>query len=96
MEPPDSLILHVDCGLLNAGGAIHNVFRARCPVLVFTGLSAFTCEGEMRGSRSEFINWVQDVHDQPGIVRNYSKFSYEIRTGRNIGQVTMRELGWWS
>lgn len=86
-----SLILHVDAGLLNAGGGIHNIARARCPMLIFSGMSALTIQGEKRGSRTEFINWVQDVHDMPGIVRNYSKYSYEFRTGANISQVTMRE-----
>lgn len=55
-------------------------------------MSSLTLEGELTGSRTEFINWVQDVHDMPGIVRNYSKYSYEFRTGRNVSQVTMREF----
>ena len=37
-------------------------------------------------------SWVQDTPDQPGIVRGYSKYSYEIRTGRNVTQVTLRAL----
>ena len=31
-----------------------------------------------------------DTHDQPGIVRGYSKYSTEFRTGKNIAQVTLR------
>ena len=35
----------------------------------------------MRGSRNEFIQWIQDVPDQRGIVRGYMKYDNEIRTG---------------
>lgn len=35
---------------------------------------------------------MQDTPDQQGIVRGYSKFSYEIRTGANVAQVTLRAL----
>lgn len=71
---------------------MHNAHRARIPVLVFTGMSAVTLEGEARGSRTEFINQIQDSFDMPGIVRGYSKYSYEIRHPSNIRQVVMRKL----
>ena len=56
-------------------------------MLIFAGASPFTQEGELRGSRNEFIHWLQDVHDQRGIVRGYMKYNAEIRTGRNIKQM---------
>ena len=53
--------MHVDCGTQNLGGAIHNAARGRVPVLIFAGLSPATQEGELPGSRTEFIHWLQDM-----------------------------------
>jgi acetolactate synthase-1/2/3 large subunit len=61
-------------------------------VFVFAGLSPFTQEGEMRGSRNEFIQWIQDVYDQRGIVRQYMKYDNELRTARNVKQIVHRSL----
>lgn len=46
----------------------------------------------MRGSRNEFIQWIQDVFDQRGLVRGYVKYDNEIRTGRNIKQMVHRAM----
>jgi hypothetical protein len=45
----------VDVGTSALGAAIHNASTGRAPVLIFAGLSPFTIEGEMTGSRSEFM-----------------------------------------
>lgn len=74
------------------GGAIHNVYKGRQPVVIFAGSSPFTLEQELKGSRNEFIQWIQDVHDQRGIVRGYTNYTNEFRTGKNIKQVTHRAL----
>ncbi len=44
------------------------------------------------GSRNEFIHWIQDVFDQRGIMRGYSKYNNEIRTGTNVKQLVHRSL----
>ena len=87
-----AVIVHVECGTQSLAGAVHNVAKARVPVLIFAGASPFTQFGEMAGSRNEFIQWIQDVHDQRGLVRGYMKYDNEIRTGRNIKQLTWRAL----
>ncbi len=87
-----AVVVHVECGTQNMGGAIHNAGRGRAPVLIFAGASPFTQEGELKGSRSEFIHWLQDVFDQRGIVRGYMKYNNELRTGRNIKQMVHRAL----
>jgi len=89
---PQAVLVHVECGTQALGGAIHNAAKGRVPVLVFAGASPFTQDGEMRGSRNEFIQWLQDVPDQRGIVRGYMKYDNEIRTGRNIKQIVHRSL----
>jgi acetolactate synthase-1/2/3 large subunit len=87
-----AVLVHVDCGTQALGGAVHNAARGRVPVFIFAGLSPFTQEGELRGSRNEFIHWLQDVPDQRGIVRQYVKYENELRTGRNVKQIVFRAL----
>jgi acetolactate synthase-1/2/3 large subunit len=87
-----AVLVHVECGTQNLGGAIHNAAKARVPVVVLAGTSPATQEGELRGSRNEFVHWIQDVFDQRGIVRGYMKYDNEIRTGRNVKQLVARAL----
>jgi acetolactate synthase-1/2/3 large subunit len=87
-----AVLVHVDCGTQAMAGAIHNVAKCRVPVLIFAGASPHTQEGELKGSRNEFIHWIQDVPDQRGILRGYMKYENELRTGRNIKQVIHRAL----
>jgi thiamine pyrophosphate-dependent acetolactate synthase large subunit-like protein len=86
------VIVHVDVGTQALGVAVHNASSGRCPVLIFAGLSPFTQEGELRGSRSEFIHWLQDVPDQRAIVAQYCRYTNEIRTGVNVKQMVNRAL----
>ena len=87
-----AVLVHVDCGTQNLGGAIHNAARGRVPVLIFAGLSPMTQDGELPGSRTEFIHWLQDSADQRGMLRGYAKYDHEIRTGRNVKQLVHRAL----
>ena len=89
---PQAVLVHVECGTQALAGAVHNAARGRIPVVILAGASPITQEGELRGSRNEFIQWIQDVHDQRGIVRGYMRYDTEIRTGRNIKQVLARAL----
>ncbi|KAB8218048.1 thiamine pyrophosphate enzyme, N-terminal TPP binding domain-containing protein [Aspergillus novoparasiticus] len=89
---PQCVIVHVDCGTLAMGQSIHNASVGRVPVLCFAGLSPFTQNGELLGSRTEFIHWLQDVPDQAAIVRQYCRYSGEIKTGRNIKEIVYRAL----
>lgn len=89
---PQAVIVHVDAGTQNLGGAIGNAVRGRAPVLIFAGTSPYTMQGELPGGRNEYIHWIQDVHDQRGIMRGYVKYDNEIRTGRNVKQVVHRAL----
>jgi len=87
-----AVLVHTDCGTQNLGGAVHNAARGRVPVLILAGLSPMTAEGELPGSRNEFIQWQQDSFDQQGLVRGYVKYSHEIRTGANAAQLVRRAL----
>jgi acetolactate synthase I/II/III large subunit len=87
-----AVVVHVDCGTQSLGGAVHNAAKARIPVFVFAGLSPSTQEGEAIGSRNEFIQWIQDVPDQRGIVRQYMKYDNELRSAGNVKQIVHRSL----
>ncbi|PXY23673.1 acetolactate synthase [Prauserella coralliicola] len=89
---PQAVVVHVECGTQNIGGMLHNAAKGRVGVLLYAGASPFTQEGELPGSRNEFIQWIQDVHDQRGIVRGYTKYDNEIRTGHNVKQLVHRAL----
>lgn len=89
---PQCVIVHVDVGTQGLGAAVHNASCGRIPVLIFAGLSPFTQEGEMRGSRTEFIHYIQDVPDQRAIVAQYCRYTAEIKTGKNIKQMINRAL----
>lgn len=89
---PQAVLIHVDCGTQALAGAIHNVAKCRIPVLILAGASPYTQEGELKGTRNEFIHWLQDVPDQRGIVRGYMKYENELRTARNIKQMIHRSM----
>lgn len=89
---PQCVIVHVDVGTQGLGAAVHNASCGRAPVLIFAGLSPFTIEGEMRGSRTEYIHWIQDVPDQKQILAQYCRYVGEIKTGRNVKQMVNRAL----
>lgn len=89
---PQMVLVHVECGTQALAGALHNAAKGRVPALIVAGTSPFTAEGELRGSRNEFAQWIQDVFDQRGLVRGYVKYDNEIRTGRNVKQIVYRAL----
>jgi acetolactate synthase I/II/III large subunit len=87
-----AVVVHVECGTQSLAGAVHNAAKGRVPVLVFAGMSPATLEGEVRGSRNEFIHWLQDVFDQRGLVRGYMRYDNEIRVGANVKQIVHRAM----
>ncbi len=87
-----AVIVHVECGTQSLAGAVHNAARGRVPVLIFAGTSPATQEGEARGSRNEFIHWIQDSFDQRGLVRGYMRYEHEVRVGANVKQIVHRAM----
>ncbi|KAJ8081093.1 hypothetical protein PM082_017934 [Marasmius tenuissimus] len=89
---PAAVIVHVDVGTQALAGAVHNVDRGRVPVLIYAGASASTSRNELKGTRNEWIMWIQDIPDQSAIIRQYMRHTIQIQTGKNIGQVVNRAL----
>lgn len=87
-----AVFVHVDVGTQNLGGALHNAYRCRIPVFIMAGLSPFTMEGELKGGRDSGIQFMQNVADQAGIVRGYTKLNCELKSGKNTQQMVYRAL----
>ena len=75
------VIVHVDAGTANAAMGMHNLFRARTPVLLMAGRTPYTIHGELPGSRDNYVHFVQEPYDQASIVRPYVKWEYNLPSG---------------
>lgn len=89
---PQAVVVHVDCGTQSLAGAVHNAARGRIPAIIYAGLSPATQDGTVKGSRNEFIHWLQDIHDQRGLVSEYMRYTNEIRSPTHVRQVVHRAL----
>jgi acetolactate synthase-1/2/3 large subunit len=87
---PQVVLVHVDVGTQQVGGALHNAQRGRIGVILCAGRSPSIFAGEKEGGRSRPVMWWQDQFDQAGVVRNYVKWEYELRFNQNIHHVVQR------
>src|SRR6185295_10759913 len=62
------VLVHVDVGTANSSMALHNLFRSRLPVFLMAGRSPFTVRGELKGSRDNYVHFVQDPYDIASLV----------------------------
>ncbi|MFD1647856.1 thiamine pyrophosphate-requiring protein [Haloarchaeobius litoreus] len=88
---PQVVLVHVDVGTQNLGAAMHNAHRANVPVFVAAGLAPVTDSGYL-GSRNHFVHYHQDVFDQPGIVREYCRWTDEYRPPADPADLVARGL----
>jgi acetolactate synthase-1/2/3 large subunit len=87
---PQAVLVHVDVGTQNLGGQLHNAQRGRVAVLVSAGRSPYTSDLGARGGRDTYIHWLQEQLDQHGVVRNYTKWDYELRRPDQVGEAVAR------
>ncbi len=85
-----AVLVHVDAGTLQIGGAYHDVQRDKAAVLVFAGRAPSTFGGAARGGKDMPIHWIQEQRDQGGIVRNFTKWDYELRDLDSVGWVMQK------
>ncbi|TMJ33075.1 MAG: acetolactate synthase, partial [Alphaproteobacteria bacterium] len=72
------VMVHVDAGTANSAMALHNLCRARLPVMLMAGKAPFTTRGELLGTRDTYVHFVQEPFDQASIVRPYTKWEYNL------------------
>lgn len=87
---PQVVLVHVDLGTQQVGGALHNAQRGRIGVIFCAGRAPWTFEQNKPGERFLNIHWLQEQLDQAGVVRGYVKWEYELHTNENIHQVVQR------
>src|SRR5206468_7679342 len=75
------VMVHVDAGTANSAMALHNLCRARIPVLLMAGRAPYTTRGELLGTRDTYVHFVQEPFDQTSIVRPYIKWEYNLPSG---------------
>ena len=73
-----AVLVHVDAGTANAAMGLHNLARARIPVLVMAGRAPFSSRGELPGGRDTYVHFVQEPFDQAALVRPYVKWEYTL------------------
>jgi acetolactate synthase-1/2/3 large subunit len=84
---PQAVLVHVDAGTINIGGAYHDAQRDHAGILVFAGRAPSTFGGVARGGKDMNIHWIQEQPDQNGIVRTFTKWDYELRNNESINWV---------
>ena len=75
------VMVHVDSGTANSAMALHNICRARIPVLLMAGRAPYTTRGELLGSRDTYVHFIQEPFDQAALVRPYTKWEYNLPSG---------------
>lgn len=89
---PSATAFHVECGLINAGGAIHNADRGRYPVLIMSGYPPSAEMGSVPGARSSYIQWYQQIRDQGELLRQYVRWDHKLAPYDNAGLVITRAV----
>ncbi|MCZ7561356.1 MAG: thiamine pyrophosphate-binding protein [Burkholderiaceae bacterium] len=59
-----AVAVHVDVGTANAASAMHNLFRARLPVLLMAGRAPFSSYNELLGGRDTYVHFIQEPFDR--------------------------------
>jgi acetolactate synthase-1/2/3 large subunit len=84
-------MVHVTVGTGNTVCALMNAYRDRIPLLLMAGRTPHTEAGHI-ASRSFPIHWGQENFDQAGMVREYTKWDYELRSGQHPHDILARAL----
>jgi acetolactate synthase I/II/III large subunit len=88
---PQVVMVHVIVGTGNASAAVMNASRLNVPMIFSAGRTPLTEEG-LRGSRTNFIHWGQESFDQGSLLREFTRWDYELRNGDQVETVVDRAL----
>jgi len=84
------VMVHVDAGTANAAMGMHNLMRARLPVMLMAGKAPYALHGEVAGARDNYVHYVQDPFDMGSLVRPYVKWEYNLPSGVVTKEVVRR------
>ncbi len=88
---PQAVMTHVTVGTANATLGVMNAERQNVPILLMAGRTPIS-EGNARGARSRHIHWAQESFDQAAMLREYTKWDYELRRPEMADDVIGRGL----
>lgn len=83
------VMLHTNVGLANGSIGAINAAHENIPVILMSGRTPVT-EKNHFGSRTVPIGWGQEMKDQTALVREATKWDYELRFADQIGDVLDR------
>lgn len=87
-----AVLVHVDAGTANTAMGLHNLARARIPVLVMAGRAPFSSHGELPGGRDTYVHFVQEPFDQASLVRPYVKWEATLQAPEVATEVLGRAV----
>ncbi len=88
---PAAVMVHVTVGTGNTINMLMNMARDSVPVMLCAGRTPITETGHI-ASRNGAIHWGQESFDQGGMVREFVKWDYELRSGQPVGALVDRAL----
>ncbi|UOM34352.1 thiamine pyrophosphate-requiring protein [Acuticoccus sp. I52.16.1] len=86
---PQAVMLHTNVGLSNGATGAINAACEHIPMIMMSGRTPVT-EGGRFGARTVPIAWGQEMRDQTALVREASKWDYELRFPEQIGPLLDR------
>lgn len=88
---PQAVMLHTNVGLANAVMGLINAAADEVPILAFSGRTPVT-ERDRLGARDLPIHWGQEMRDQAAMVREVTKWDYELRFPEQAAELVDRAL----
>ena len=88
---PQAVMVHVNVGLANAAMGVINAASDNIPVIVMSGRTPLTEHGRL-GARVTPIQYGQEMYDQSSLVRDVTKFNYEMRYAEQGGSLITRAV----
>jgi acetolactate synthase-1/2/3 large subunit len=88
---PAAVMVHVTVGTGNTINGMMNATRDNIPILLAAGRTPITETGH-QASRNRPIHWGQESFDQGGMVREFAKWDYELRSGQPVAAIVDRAL----
>ncbi|MGI9363844.1 MAG: thiamine pyrophosphate-requiring protein [Rhizobiaceae bacterium] len=84
-----AVMLHTNVGLSNGATGMINAAHDNIPMLLMSGRTPITEQGHF-GARTVPIGWGQEMRDQTALVREATKWDYELRFGDQIVELLDR------
>jgi acetolactate synthase-1/2/3 large subunit len=88
---PQVVMAHTIVGTANCAGALINAARANIPLFMTAGRTPLL-EAGLLGARDLYIHWAQEAYDQAGMIREFLKWDYELRSFLQLEVVVDRAL----